>query len=369
MKKFWIFTVCVLLLGLGITAKKIKDLDYVNFGEYSTHDGEFEVKFWKEMFKGGGPGQPGNTLQALGQGFIFKKAKIMEGGVVGPDGEGGYTTTYVGGELILNSSGPWLNKKKLKATGITATNYSKFDNTTGHLQFSLTFGGKFDKVEVYYAVLAEYDGYPDFKYDEYGEPVFQRGYDFDVTILIDGDAIPPFEPGDPKGPTGRINYGEYTTCDPDFLTKFWKEMFKGGGPGQVGNTLKALGDGFIFKKAKLVAVTALGGDEFETTYANGVLNLNSSGPWLDSGKLRDKNVTATNHSRFDNTTGFLEFTLRFSGRFQRTGAYYSVVAWYSGYPEIKIDEYGDPVFQRGSDFHVKIKIDTVEVGPLDAGCE
>lgn len=159
----------------------------------------------------------------------------------------------------------------------------------------------------------------------------------------------------------EVNYGEWTTCEPDFLTKFWKEMFKGGGPGQPGNTLMAVGDGFIFKKAVLDSV-ALSSDPawvYETIYEHGELILNSSGPWLNRGKLKDKDVTVTNYTFVDGT-GFLKFQLEFCGEFDNTtGLYYKVVAWWEGIPEARGKRKGDsliPVFQRGHDFGATILI-------------
>jgi hypothetical protein len=58
--------ILVLVLNLGALAKS-----RVVPGVYSTANGDFYTKFWKEMFKGGGPGQVGNTVMALGEGFIF----------------------------------------------------------------------------------------------------------------------------------------------------------------------------------------------------------------------------------------------------------------------------------------------------------
>ncbi|MGB2908521.1 MAG: hypothetical protein WBB73_15565, partial [Candidatus Aminicenantaceae bacterium] len=136
MRKTIIFTLCLLLVGFAVSAKNDKDKDkdknMVNVGTYILELGDFEAKFWKEMFKGGGPGKPGNTLMAVGQGFIFKRAVLDS---VDFFSEPGYehATTYVGGVLILNSSGPWLNKGKLMDTGIMALNNSIFDAATGNL--------------------------------------------------------------------------------------------------------------------------------------------------------------------------------------------------------------------------------------------
>ncbi len=83
----------------------------VDSGIYCTDDdcdGYFKTKFWKEKFFGGGPGQPGNVLMALGQGFILQNAVLdnveqCETGECGlsPDDpcysdEWAYKTTYKG---------------------------------------------------------------------------------------------------------------------------------------------------------------------------------------------------------------------------------------------------------------------------------
>lgn len=356
MKKFVILGMCLLVLSIGLTAKKDKDKNIVNYGTY-TSDADFYTKFWKEMFKGGGPGQPGNTLMAIGQGFIFKKAVIDDNGAQ-PDGSGGYTTSYVRGDLMLNSSGPWLNKGKLKDTMIVAVNNSMTDGAGG-LNFEMIFSGQFDNTGVFYRVTATYTGEPEVKYNDEGFPVFQRDYEFDAVVEISDTAFPENpDIDDVKKP--KVNYGEFSTCDPegpDFNTKFWKEMFKGGGPGQIGNTLKALGDGFIFKQAKLTQVIPLATDTYETTYEGGVLILNSSGPWLNFGKLKAVNVTATNTSTFDNATGILDFVIEFEGEFTHPGFHFKLVASYHGQPEIKFNDEDEMVFQRGSDFEVKIIID------------
>jgi hypothetical protein len=152
-------------------------------GTYSTANGDFYTKFWKEMFKGGGPGQVGNTLMALGEGFIFNQAKLklVEASDI-PDYA--YKTTYEEGKLTLNSSGPWLKSGILRATHVTATNYSIQDPVTGELSFLITLAGDFDKVPYTFVIEARYQGQPEVKYDEMGRPVFHRGTDFEVEIII-----------------------------------------------------------------------------------------------------------------------------------------------------------------------------------------
>lgn len=169
----------VLLINLGGLAKV-----RVYPGTFSTADGDFYTKFWKEMFKGGGPGQPGNTLMALGEGFIFNQAKLQSV-VVSDDSNYMYKTTYVGGKLTLNPSGPWLKSGILRATRVTAINYSSQDPPlTGELNFLIKLEGDFDNANYHFLIEASYQGQPEVKYDDLGNPVFQRGMDFEVTITI-----------------------------------------------------------------------------------------------------------------------------------------------------------------------------------------
>ncbi len=368
MRKVIIFTLCLLLVGFAVSAKNDKDKDkvMVNLGTYSLDAGDFEAKFWKEMFKGGGPGQPGNTLMAVGQGFIFKHAVLDS---VGASSESGYewATTYVGGTLILNSSGPWLNKNKLKDTGIMALNNSIYDETTGILKFHLMFEGKFDDTGYFYRVDAWYEGEPRMSVENKDGYGFQRGSEFkDIIVQIAEDPIEGVpDPGDndDEEKSGKVVYGTFSTCEPDFNTKFWKEMFKGGGPGQPGNVLKAIGDGFVFKHAKIDENGAQEIPEssgiYETTYAGGKLTLNSSGPWLNKGQLRARDVEAINTSTWDEFG--LHFELRFEGMFINTGIYFKVLAWYDGQPEMKGWGNTSYEFQRGTDFHAIIVISETEI--------
>jgi hypothetical protein len=204
-----------LLLSYSAEAKPV--VDRVNEGTYCTDgivgecDGYFATKFWKEKFFGGGPGAQGNVLMAIGQGFTLQNV-VLQG--VEPctaescaftdptdpcfsDSEGNpitynYKTTYTGGFLRLNK-GPlklWVNKGKLKDTDLVATNYSAHNPVDGSLEhFCLVINGVFDNVPDYtpYSVIATFDAGEDnyqFKFDEEGNPVFHRGYDFDAIITI-----------------------------------------------------------------------------------------------------------------------------------------------------------------------------------------
>jgi len=186
MKRMIVFSLVFLMVfTIGLSAK-VKVIP----GTYSTANGDFYTKFWKEMFKGGFPGQPGNVLMALGEGYIFNQAKLV---AVMPSDNPAYTymTTYAGGMMTLNPSGPWCDSGTLKAKNITAVNYSSQDPVlTGILKFYLKFEGDFDNAPGYhYVVEATYEGQPEVKYDELtGQPCFQRGMDYEVTITITGAA-------------------------------------------------------------------------------------------------------------------------------------------------------------------------------------
>jgi len=168
----------------------------VVYGTYSSLE-DFAVYFWMEKFEGGGPGQKGNELFAAGQGFIFKDATLKEvsscstsstseGVIIECD------TTYIGGELLLNSDGPWIKEEKenhkqggLRATDITASNHSFLNQSTGYLQFTLKFSGSFDNNDAAcYSVTAEYEGDPTLIPDA-SNPILQKDDHFtNVTIDI-----------------------------------------------------------------------------------------------------------------------------------------------------------------------------------------
>jgi hypothetical protein len=192
--------VFLVFFSIGLSAK-VKVIP----GVYSTEGGDFYTKFWKESFKGGGPGQPGNVLMALGEGYIFNQAKLVtvEGGgftVVGTDDPFTYAfkSTYTGGMMTLIPSGPWCDSGTLKAKNITAVNYSFQEPVlTGILKFHLTFEGDFVNAPGYHFVVdARYEGQPEVKYDATtGLPCFQRGMDYDVTITITGAPAGPKKRG------------------------------------------------------------------------------------------------------------------------------------------------------------------------------
>jgi len=175
----WVF-----LLSLGFVLSEAQAGPLVNPGSYSTTNGDFTTKFWKEKFIGGGPGQPGNVLMAIGQGFVFQHGTLEEV-ASSTDPNYDWMTTYRGGTLILNSQGPWLEKGILIAKDITAVNYSKV--VDGQLQFYLTMEGSFQNAPYTFSAEVMFEGGPDtywIKYDENGAFEFQGGTGFEVNITI-----------------------------------------------------------------------------------------------------------------------------------------------------------------------------------------
>ena len=188
MKRVIVFSLAFLMVfAVGLSAK-VKVIP----GVYSTEAGDFYTKFWKEVFKGGGPGQAGNGLMALGEGYIFNQAKLVtvEGGgfTVGTDPfTYAYKSTYTGGKMTLNPSGPWCDAGTLKGKNVTAINYSYQDPPLiGVLKFHLTIEGDFANAPGFHFVIdATYEGQPEVMYGKTtGLPVFQRGMDYEVTITI-----------------------------------------------------------------------------------------------------------------------------------------------------------------------------------------
>ena len=190
MKKRWIKTGLLLLIMVCVassaTAKKKATGPAVNPGTYTTGNEDFHTRFWKETFKGGNPGAPGNVLMAVGQGFIFKQA-VLDEVLPAESGSGNCTrdweTTYEGGVLALNSSGPWLTKGKLTATHLTVTNCSYSVDEDGLLDFEITFSGRFENAEFYFDLIASYSDRPIIKHFA-GSPVFQKGSYLDMEITI-----------------------------------------------------------------------------------------------------------------------------------------------------------------------------------------
>ena len=92
---------------------------------------------------------------AVGQGFILKHA-VLDEVLPAESGSGNCTrdweTTYEGGVLVLNSSGPWLTKGTLTATNLTVTSCSYSVDEDGLLDFEITFSGRFENTEFYTSI-------------------------------------------------------------------------------------------------------------------------------------------------------------------------------------------------------------------------
>lgn len=186
----------ILVLGLFLSTTAQAGPVVNEDGSWSSPD-DFKTKFWKEKFFGGGPGVPGNVLMAIGKGFVFQNAVLQAVGPVqeaedlswctGLDGAVAYETTYTGGMLTLNSSGPWLKKGNLKAKNVTAKNISCHDASENLLGFKLMMDGEFQKSNYLFDIQASFVVEPDnyqVKTDPDGGMVFQVGKDFDATITI-----------------------------------------------------------------------------------------------------------------------------------------------------------------------------------------
>jgi hypothetical protein len=199
----------LLLVALFISStvharRVINEGTYCTEGYAADHpdvcDDTFTTKFFKEKFFGGGPGELGNVLMAKGQGFMLQNVALIEEPIsCTTEGCGlptddpcyatdwTYKTVYDGGMLTLNSKGPWLDKGMLKAKGFTATNYSRHDVDGNLIGFCMVIAGEFRNAPYSFNAWALFDVTEDnyqFKQDEDGKPVFQRGYDFDALIDI-----------------------------------------------------------------------------------------------------------------------------------------------------------------------------------------
>lgn len=180
---------CLVALLFGISA-------YAQTAETYVSPDDFATKFWKEKYFGGGDGKPGNVLMAVGEGFVFQNATLesvtpltalpteMIPACASSGSVPGYQTTYTGGRLTLNPSGPW--EDDITVRDIAATNYSGQDSN-GKRFFTLVFGGvSRDDVEV--DVVATWceteDNYRRQVTKKKAKPVYQKGTGFEAEITI-----------------------------------------------------------------------------------------------------------------------------------------------------------------------------------------
>jgi hypothetical protein len=90
--------VCALLTGAAYAVPTTGDW---------TAPGAFDPGVWQEQFLGGGPGQTGNIISAVGTQWSLTGATLL--GPVVPIANPPYNwqTVYVNGVLTLNAGGPW----------------------------------------------------------------------------------------------------------------------------------------------------------------------------------------------------------------------------------------------------------------------
>jgi hypothetical protein len=82
------------------------------------------------------------------------------------------------------------------------------------------------------------------------------------------------------------NLGTWT-APANFPTGTWQELFIGGGPGQAGNVISATGGIWSLSGATLTTVVSIVDPlyQYSSTYVNGTLTLNATGPWDGGGTL------------------------------------------------------------------------------------
>lgn len=139
--------------------------------------------------------------------------------------------------------------------------------------------------------------------------------------------------------------GEWTLGSEGAVAGTWYEYFLGGGEGQDGNELEAIGDGFELDGALLDEVENPGPDSYKTLYTGGTLVLeNSTGlPWYNDLSsdgtfefLMDPIVVYTNKADYPPD---LAFTIEASGALQNDPRYrIDLSASYSGVPDLILDD-------------------------------
>lgn len=159
-----------------------------------TAPGDFTTKFWMEKFVYA-PGDIGNVLMAIGKGFTLQNVVLTAPPTTDTSGfntdwcVGGLAlkTVYTQGRLTLNSSGPWLKRGTLIDRDVTATNISCHKGD-GSLAFRLKIVGTFKEFGgVPYSVETTFNSAEnryELLYDDDGNNIGHRGYDFGATITI-----------------------------------------------------------------------------------------------------------------------------------------------------------------------------------------
>jgi hypothetical protein len=157
----------------------------VNPGTYSTANGDFTAKLWKEIFFGCSASEPFSVLKVLGEGFALKRA-VLESNDPINDPEWQWMSTYQCGTLILNSKGPWLKRGRLVAKHLTVHKYSTVDENN-NLKFRIISSGLFENTSYRFTLEITFEGTPETyeaRYDEDDFPEFQMGSHMDIVIRI-----------------------------------------------------------------------------------------------------------------------------------------------------------------------------------------
>ena len=157
----------------------------VNPGTYSTANGDFTGKFWKEIFFGCSASEPFSVLKVLGQGFSLKRALLESNDPINHP-EWQWMSTYQCGTLILNSKGPWLKRGRLVAKHLPVYKYSAVDENN-KLKFHLISSGLFENTSYRFNLEITFEGTPETyeaRYDEDDFPEFQMGSHMNIVIQI-----------------------------------------------------------------------------------------------------------------------------------------------------------------------------------------
>lgn len=89
------------ILGLMATMASAEPI-----ADYWKAPASFDAGTWVELFVGGGPGKPGNTINALGSQWSLTGA-TLQSVVASSNPAFAWETTYTGAVLTLGATGPW----------------------------------------------------------------------------------------------------------------------------------------------------------------------------------------------------------------------------------------------------------------------
>jgi hypothetical protein len=121
-----------------------------------TDPGGAPIGIWTEYFWGGGPGQPGNEIQAykpLTPAYWSLIGALLTSAVQDPVNQNVWNTTYTGGTLSLSNMGPWWQGSSGGYDYVEVA-MTSFTNTTtlyqdGHMAFSITGYGLYNDQNVW----------------------------------------------------------------------------------------------------------------------------------------------------------------------------------------------------------------------------